>query len=110
MELFIIRNRSGVNALCTYDENEKTFTVKAGSIVSNDISNSRSFNSTESIKKQRKVSVKGRQVISDVVFTSSSTAANFVTGTSTNGLVTWKNKDGITLKEILEGEHRDEHN
>ena len=37
----------------------------------------------------------------DVLFTSSSTAGNFVTGFSTNGLTAWKTKDGKPLKEAL---------
>ena len=37
----------------------------------------------------------------DVAFKSASTAANFVTGRSTNGLITWKNSDGIILKSLL---------
>ena len=34
-------------------------------------------------------------------FRSPSTAANFVTGNSTNGLLAWKDENGRTLKEIL---------
>lgn len=41
------------------------------------------------------------KVIKDAVFKSSSTAANFVTGTSTNGLMAWKNEDGIKLKQLI---------
>ena len=37
----------------------------------------------------------------DIEFTSSSAAAMFVSGSSKNGLTCWKNKDGVTLKELL---------
>ena len=36
----------------------------------------------------------------DVPFGSPSTAASFVSGKSDNGLTAWKNKDGVTLKEL----------
>ena len=34
-------------------------------------------------------------------FKSPSTAANFVTGRSTNGLIAWKNIDKKTIKELI---------
>ena len=37
----------------------------------------------------------------DMIFKSASTAANFVTGNSTNGLIAWKNKDGVILKTLI---------
>ena len=37
----------------------------------------------------------------NVQFKSSSSAANFVTGMSTNGLLAWKNEDGIPLKNLI---------
>lgn len=37
----------------------------------------------------------------DVHFTSVSTAANFVTGASTNGMTAWKTTGGKTLKEAV---------
>ena len=45
--------------------------------------------------------VDGTRVIKDVPFKSASTAANFVTGASTNGLTAWKDENGKTLKAIL---------
>lgn len=46
----------------------------------------------------------GTLLIKDVTFKSASTAANFVTGTSTNGLKVWKDKKGTTLKELISSE------
>ncbi len=40
----------------------------------------------------------------DICFGSSSTAATFVCGRSCNGLVEWKNKEGIKLKELVSKE------
>ncbi|MGL6056735.1 MAG: DUF4357 domain-containing protein [Culicoidibacterales bacterium] len=36
----------------------------------------------------------------DELFTSPSAASDFVTGNSTNGLITWKTAEGQTLKEL----------
>jgi hypothetical protein len=34
----------------------------------------------------------------DVIFKSASTAANFVTGSSTNGLTSWKTEEGKAIR------------
>jgi len=39
----------------------------------------------------------------DILFSSSSAAADFVLGNSVSGPKTWKNKEGKTLKEVEEG-------
>lgn len=36
----------------------------------------------------------------DILFSSSSAAADFVTGYSVSGPATWKNAAGVTLKEL----------
>ncbi|MDO4913952.1 MAG: GIY-YIG nuclease family protein [Bifidobacteriaceae bacterium] len=36
----------------------------------------------------------------DIIFTSPSAAASFITGNSRNGNIEWKNKKGVTLKDI----------
>ena len=44
--------------------------------------------------------VKELKTVEDILFSSSSAAADFVTGYSVSGQQTWKNKAGKTLKEI----------
>ena len=44
--------------------------------------------------------VKGLTTTEDIIFSSSSAAADFVTGHSISGPANWRNKDGETLKEI----------
>lgn len=44
--------------------------------------------------------VKGLVTTEDILFSSSSAAADFVTGYSVSGPMTWKNANGISLKEI----------
>ena len=109
MELYIERKKNQIKALCIYDEIEKTFTIKKGSRVSEKISESKTFRSAKSIEAVRKDNVKDGIVMSDITFLSASTAANFVTGSSTNGLIVWKDEHGTLLKQLLEKEQHNEH-
>lgn len=108
MRLYLERNRSNVRAVAEYDENAGTFTVLKGSTVSDTIAYTEKFRGAKSIEKSRTGTVSDGKVIKDVVFKSSSTAANFVTGSSTNGLTAWKNDKGVTLKSLLSKENTDE--
>lgn len=102
MELYIKRNKTGIDAVAEYDAEKKLFVVKKGSKVSGKISFSEKFRGSSSIEKARGNGVVENGVVTrDVVFKSASTAANFVTGSSTNGLTAWKDNDGNTLKSIL---------
>jgi hypothetical protein len=101
MELFL-RTRAGVNATGDYDPISKTLTVKKGSIVSPDVHTTGKFRSANSVRKYRELYCDGIVTKEDVVFKSASTAANFVTGRSTNGLIAWKDKDGRILKSLIE--------
>lgn len=55
-------------------------------------------------EQRRKVSVSGGVLQEDVLFSSPSYAAMFVIGKSANGLTSWKDTDGHTLKEIENSE------
>lgn len=101
MKLYLKSNRSGVNAVGEYDKNQKKFIVKKGSVVSMQIGSSEKFRGASSIAEMREKYVVDCVVKSDVEFKSPSTAANFVTGNSTNGLVAWKDADGKKLKELV---------
>ena len=102
---FYLRNRKkSFDAVAEYDAHKKTFIVLKGSRVSDMISNSPSFHGTKKIAKLRSEYVQnGVDVFRDVVFKSPSTAANFVTGTSTNGCLAWKDEAGHTFKELFGG-------
>ena len=78
--------------------------VLKGSKVSDDIAHSATFRGTKAIEKNRVSVVKDGVVTEDITFKSASTAANFVTGRSSNGLILWKDKSGRTLKDILSEE------
>lgn len=88
------------DAVGTYNTETKETIVKKGSIVSEDVSNAPMFRSANSIRKKRIESVENRILKKDISFKSPSSAANFVTGYSKNGYVTWKNKEGTLLKDL----------
>ena len=58
---------------------------------------------SESLKLRRKTAKKDNDncITEDILFNSPSTAAMFLIGQTANGLILWKNKEGVNLKEIL---------
>lgn len=101
MKLYLIRPSKGIDAVAEYDDSTGEFTVLKGSKVCPIISNAPTFRGRKSIIKQRQLYVEDNVVKQDVVFRSSSTAGNFVTGSSTDGPRSWKNKAGYTFKKVL---------
>ncbi len=102
MTVYLRKRGTDIEATGIYDVEAGTLIVLKGSHLSKDISHSEKFRSTRAIEKSREGIVKENILQENVMFKSSSTAANFVTGQSTNGLITWKDKDGRCLKEILQ--------
>ena len=100
MKVFLVKPKLGVNASGEYDPDTKELTVFAGAIVSESISYSEKFQGASSIAKYREKYVVDRIVKEDIIFKSSSTAANFITGNSTNGLMAWKDQQGHPLKSL----------
>lgn len=101
MKVFLRRKNNTINAEGIYDPKAKTMTVLAGSIVSKTITLTGTFRSGRTIERYRKQYCRGNKVKEDVLFKSPSTAANFVTGNSTNGLIAWKDAKGNSLRELL---------
>lgn len=101
MKLYITQRNSKVSAVGEYDPATKVMTVLKGSVVSEDVAHSEKFRGGKTIEKNRSSTVKDGVLAKDITFKSSSTAANFVTGRSSNGLIVWKDKSGRTLKVIL---------
>ena len=96
-----LKTKDGADAKAEYDSITKVCVVKKKSKVSSTISTAPTFKSKNSIKKQRDEYVVDSIVFQDVEFKSSSTAANFVTGRSTDGMYAWKDKEGNILKDLL---------
>lgn len=101
MKVFLVRNKSGIKAVGEYNLETKELVVLKSSIVSETISYSDKFRGAISINKSRQINVRDRIVMNDVLFKSASTAANFVTGSSTNGLTAWKTETGVKLREVI---------
>ena len=80
-----------------YDETNNTVTVLKDSVINPKIE---IFKGTTAIEKHREGVIKNGKVIKDIAFNSPSTAASFVTGRSTNGMIAWKTGDGQNLKKI----------
>lgn len=99
IDIFI--KHSKYNAIGTFNTETKETIVKKGSVMSEDISTAPMFRSANTIRKLRMNTVENRVLNKDVPFKSPSSAANFVTGHSKNGYLTWKNKDGTILKDLL---------
>ena len=103
MKVFISRRDGSVNAEANYDVDSGKMVVLKGSVISPTVRVTQTF-STRKIELLRKEHVKNGVLIDDVEFKSSTTAANFVLGSSSNGLRTWKDKDGNNLKSLVDSE------
>lgn len=102
MKLYIKRAKSNISATANYEPSQKQFVVLKGSTVSSSIAYSEKFRGAKTIERTRTEYVQNGVVMRDVVFKSASTAANFVTGSSTNGLSVWKDESGNKLKDIID--------
>lgn len=100
MKVFIKRNDGGV-AEGEYDIETKQLVVLKGSMITEEIRYSAKFRGAKVIEKRRQGTVKNGKVMKDISFSSASTAANFVTGYSTNGLLAWRDENGRRLKDVI---------
>lgn len=98
----VLKSRKDVYE-ATGDYNLETGEVKVykNSIVSKEIAHSEKFKGSNTIEKLRKGKIEKNKLKEDMTFKSLSTAANFVTGRSTNGLIAWKTEDGKKMKDII---------
>ena len=102
MKLYLKRKNNSVNATVEWNQTTNTFMVLKGSVVSDTIAIHTTFRSAKTIEKLRaNGTVLDSVLMKNLLFKSASTAANFVTGSSTNGLVAWKDVKGKSLKAIL---------
>ena len=95
--LFYVSNK--YEATCEW--NNKTFVLKKGSCISPVVS----ANCHENINKLREQNagkISEELILTeDISFNSSSAAAAFVSGHSSNGKILWKDKNGILLKDLI---------
>lgn len=100
MEVYINR-KDGTQAAGEYNSETNALIVLKGSIVSSTVNRSEKFRGTATIERLREEYVKNGIVVEDVTFKSPSTAANFITGASSNGLTVWKDETGKKLKDVI---------
>lgn len=101
MKVFLKNERKDIDAVGEFNKITRELKVLKNSKVSKDIAYSAKFRGSKSIEKKRTGKLIDCILQEDVIFKSPSTAGNFVTGRSTNGLTAWKDKDGKTIKEVL---------
>ena len=101
MKLYLKRSKGNINAKALFDEKTNKVTVLKGSVLSENVTVTPTFRGGDKIKMYRDGIVKNNILQKDIEFKSASTAANFVTGSSTNGTIAWKNVDGLKLKELI---------
>ena len=101
MRVYLIKPRSNVYAEGDYNIETREIVVFKGATVSGDI---REYKNTiltsKKIKELRDQVVKEGKLIQNIKFKSPSSAGYFITGRSTNGMVAWKNKNGVPIGEI----------
>ena len=101
MKLYLFKKTEGIKAEAKYDVDTNELTVLKGSQVSGKESHSKSFRGAKSLEEMREKYVKNGIVAENGKFTSPSTAANFITGCSTNGMLAWRDENNTDLKTIL---------
>lgn len=103
ISLHLTSKKLGYSAIAEYDESTKMTIVKKGSIISDTVAGG-AFRSANSVLKLRTSGVVvDNKLVADVSFKSPSSAANFVTGRSTNGNLAWTTEDGKKLGALLKG-------
>lgn len=100
IEVYLTNRNKSYFAQGSYSE--ETFIVKKGSKISLDFaSHIKGGRKAKSFRDDPTVVDNDGNVLKDCVFGSPSTAAQFVTGRSTNGFISWRVDDHNNLKQFL---------
>lgn len=91
------QNASGKGMITT-----EGFALFAGAVLNEKTSEKSLSKGAATLRKKHLASNKVKDFVTteDILFSSSSAAADFVTGYSVSGPATWKNAAGVTLKEL----------
>lgn len=100
-ELFFTRTIKKINFTveASAKQTSEGFVVLKGSKIAPDSGTDNTI-SPGNRKKREECKIDNTILQEDVLFTSPSSAAEFVTGKSCNGLISWKTKDGKTLHDL----------
>lgn len=82
---------------------EKGYTLLKGSQIASTLKNSSGKYGKKLREKYASIISPDYITLEDICFSSSSTAAKFVAGSSLNGKLCWRTKDGVLLKDLLNG-------
>ena len=101
MELFLKQTIKKINFTtdATAKQNSEGFVVLKGSKIAPSSDGDINISPGNS-KKRKECKIENNVLQEDVLFNSPSSAAEFVTGKSSNGWISWKNKDGKTLRDL----------
>lgn len=102
-EILLYFTMEKYKAICKWKKDN--FILLKGSQVAKDFTPS-CRNDIRNLRKQYNSVISNENVtLEDIYFTSSSTAASFVSGSSKNGKIYWKNNEGVLLRDLMnEGE------
>ena len=96
----ILKSKCGLHyAEAIYKEG--VVTVLKGSRVNRNDSYQRMASEAVNARRDKNIVGESGEVLKDVSFNSPSTAAQFVTGRSSNGYIAWRPDDRMSLKEYL---------
>ena len=102
MRVYLISKWNNTNAIGDYCLDDESLVVLKGSVLSATISSSKTFRGKQAILNSREGTVIDNVLQEDVRFKSPSTAANFVTGASSNGKRLWKTENGTPIGKLGE--------
>ena len=88
------------NALGIGRRTSEGFVLVEGSLINPSVVNSCPKTTLKSRAKYAGLIDKNNKLTKTILLSSPSAAASFVTGTSINGMITWKNEAGLSLKEL----------
>lgn len=102
MDVYLTRPLCNVKAEGIFNPEDRSIVIKAGATVSVSVSDNLHDKGGNKIIKLRSLYCEELITTRDIKFNSPSAAANFLTGTSSNGLIVWKDKEtGKAIKEFL---------
>lgn len=101
MNVYLVNKKRNVKAEGIFNPQDNSLIVKAGATVSMTLSHGKGFGSAKKVEKMRNTYCEGLKTKNDIVFSSPSVAANFLTGICMNGRIAWKNENGKRLKDLF---------
>ncbi len=104
MKLYARGRRDAYYAEALFEPEKKEFIILKGAKVLDPIGD---FGGSDKVRQLREENVKNGFLVNDLVFRSPSKAACFLTGQSKNGLLTWKNELGDSLKAMKQKSNKE---